>query len=50
MTVYVVLEDFGYEGYDEPVIAFDSEEKASSYVLEHIKDLHNPLIIHMEVK
>lgn len=50
MTVYIILEDFGCEGFDEPLIVFDVEEKARSYVLENMKELYNPVIFTMEVK
>jgi hypothetical protein len=50
MKVYIILEDFGCEGYDEPVMVFDSLEKADAYVLENIKDLYNPMVFEREVK
>lgn len=49
MTVYIILEDFGYEGFEEPVIVFDSKEKANAYVVEHIKNLYSPVIVEREV-
>ena len=50
MNVYIILEDFGYEGYDEPVTVFDSLEKANAYAVENIKNLYNPVVFEREVK
>lgn len=50
MKVYIILEDFGCEGYDEPVMVFDSKEKANAYILENIKELYAPIIFEREVK
>lgn len=50
MIVYIILEDFGCEGYDEPVMVFDSNDKADAYVLEHRETLYAPVIFEREVK
>ena len=50
MTVYIILEDFGCEGFDEPVIVFDSEEKARDYVTKNLKELYGLVIFEMEVQ
>ena len=49
MTVYIILEDFGCEGYEEPVMVFDSKEKANAYVAENAKNLYCPVIVEKEV-
>ena len=50
MNVYIILEDYGYEGYDEPVMVFDSLEKANAYAVENMQSLHNRVIFEREVK
>ncbi len=50
MTVNIILEDFGCEGFDAPAAVFDSEQKARDYISENFKDLYNPTLFKMEVK
>jgi hypothetical protein len=48
--IFIISRDYDYDGYSEPLKAFDSEEKAKAYTAEKNKDNNHYALEYYELE